>query len=71
MKKNKFRFNIGDHVFILGKTGRCVVTGRGQMEFASGGKLNMYQISGGHQAILAEIGLITPAEMNAIMQDDG
>ena len=37
------------------------------MEFSSGGKLNMYQITGGHNIIIQEDALITPKEVASEM----
>jgi hypothetical protein len=67
MKKNiQFKFEIGQRIFILGRTGISVITGRGQMEFASGGKMNWYSLEGAHQGLHPETSLITTAEANRI-----
>ena len=63
MKCKKFKFELGDRVGITGKVGLCVVTGRGKMDFLSGGELNMYQIQGGQGGFIQEEVLITKAEM--------
>jgi hypothetical protein len=60
--KAKYKFEIKQHVFVLGRPGRCVVTGRGVMSFVSGGTVNMYQVCGGQQGILQESELLSVAE---------
>ena len=45
---NEFKFELGDKVFILGCAGKCLVSGRGRMEFTSGGKMNYYFLQGAY-----------------------
>jgi hypothetical protein len=40
------KYELGQHVLTLGKHGICIISGRGKMEFISGGKINMYQLMG-------------------------
>jgi len=65
-KKPQFKFEIGQRIFILGRTGISVITGRGQMKFASGGKMNWYSLEGGHQGFHSEASLITTTEANIL-----
>jgi len=67
--KKRFKFAIGERVFVLGHVGICIVTGRGEMEYVSGGKLNMYQIDGGHCApqVMEQV-IITPEEMQELSE---
>lgn len=58
-EKNDFKFDLGQRVFVLGQEGMCIVNGRGHFDFLSGGKLNMYQITGAHTAIVEEYSLLT------------
>ena len=62
MKNKPFKFSIGEHAFILGRPGICVITGRGHMEFISGGKINFYSLEGGQVGLHPESALITSAE---------
>ena len=62
MGKNKFKFELSDKVFVWGKAGICVITGRGNMDFSSGGNANVYQIEGAHQGIVTEFILISPKD---------
>ena len=62
--KKKFKFALGERVFILGRAGVCIVTGRGEMDYLSGGKLNQYQVAGAHcDPQVMEQALLTPREM--------
>jgi len=58
MKKFKFKFKIDQRVFVLGRRGVCVVTGRGSMEFSSGGIMPYYVLQGAHPGFLPENTLI-------------
>jgi len=66
MKNKPFKFTLGERVFILGRSGVCVITGRGHMEFMSGGKMNFYSLEGGHSGLHPENALITYAEAKSI-----
>ena len=69
MKKQMFKYHLGDRVMIIGRTGLCVVTGRGSMEFISGGNLNMYQLGGACVADgVPEHLLMTPEEAVALVE---
>lgn len=71
MKKDNFKFNLGDRVFYLGHTGACRVSGRGTMEYLSGGKINMYQIGGAHNiAVIPEYLLLTLHELKQMLQEE-
>jgi len=65
----KFKFALGEKVFILGLPGVNIVTGRGQMEYISGGKLNIYQIDGSRQMapVLEQI-LLTFSEYKKLLE---
>ena len=65
MKAKPFKFKLSQHVFLLGHCGRCVITGRGMCEFVSGGKMPMYQISGGHNAWVQESSLVNREDAEA------
>jgi hypothetical protein len=66
----KFKFNLGDKVFILGHSGISIVTGRGCMEYISGGTLNQYQLDGGQCVIQAmEQILLTPLEYKKLLEE--
>jgi hypothetical protein len=54
----KFKFELGEKVFVLGRQGICVVCGRGIMEYLSGGIANHYVISGAHRGVLYEFELM-------------
>lgn len=69
MQKSKFKFNLGDRVFVIGNNGVSVVTGRGTMCFASGGVLNMYQINGAHFSIVPETVLLSFEEEKELMRE--
>ncbi len=66
MKKKSFKYNIGERVFILGITGVCQVSGRGHMEFISGGHMPWYSLEGAHTGFHPESSLITPEEFNRL-----
>lgn len=68
MKKQTFKYKLGDHVFILGKAGICVVNGRGVFNFLSGGVINYYTVFGGHVAFCSEYELVTPQELRRIQE---
>jgi len=59
MKKDNFKYKLGERVFLLGKTGLCIVSGRGKMEYISGGTLNNYQVSGAHNGDVPEYHLLS------------
>jgi hypothetical protein len=44
--KKKFKFNLGEKVFVVGRPGFCIVGGRGTLNFISGGSFNVYCIDG-------------------------
>lgn len=62
----KFKFNIGEQVFIIGKAGICIVIARGSMKYISGGKINLYQLDGGNRTYAMEQVLLTPVEMSRL-----
>jgi hypothetical protein len=63
MKKDEsFKFRLDQRVFIIGRPGICVVTGRGKMSFVSGGTANMYQLNGGQDVIVQEAIILEMAE---------
>lgn len=66
MKDKPFKFSIGERVFILGRPGVCVITGRGHMDFISGGKMNYYSLEGGQVGLHPESALITYAEAHSL-----
>ena len=61
-----FKFDLDEHVFVLGQAGICIVTGGGHMEFSSGGKRNFYSIEGGHSGFYPECSLITCEKARAL-----
>jgi hypothetical protein len=63
MKKKKFKLELGDRVYIIGQAGLCIITGRGNMDFLSGGNLNIYQVDGAHGGYWSEDTLLTKEEM--------
>jgi hypothetical protein len=69
MKKDTFKFKLGERVFVLGKEGLCVVSGRGRMDFLSGGSLNLYQIAGATCGDVAEYELINHEEFKNIARE--
>jgi hypothetical protein len=60
--KKKPKFKMEEKVFIVGRDGGCVVSGIGVMDFISGGKLTMYQLSGCHCTIVPEHSLVSYEE---------
>lgn len=62
----KFRFVLGERVCILGKSGICRISGRGQMEFISGGKMPWYCLEGAYTGFHPESALITIAEAKTL-----
>ena len=66
MQKKIFKFAIGERVFILGNTGVCQISGRGNMEFASGGQMPFYSLIGAHTGFHPENSLITPEEAHSL-----
>lgn len=64
--KNKFKFDLNEKVMRLGHAGICIVTGRGELNFVSGGKLNFYQIMGAHNLLVAEYELLSLSEANTL-----
>ena len=60
--KRKFKYDLGQHVLIVGRKGVSVVEGRGEMKFSSGGKRNMYQIVGAHSCFVNEEVLLSLEE---------
>jgi hypothetical protein len=67
--KNKFKFKIGDLVFILGRNGISKVNATGVFTFANGSTLNMYQIIGAHNNIVPEHTLLSFNEEKQLMRD--
>lgn len=70
MKNKSFKFSLDERVFILGKSGLCIIIGRGHMEFTSGGKINWYIVDGGHNGFYIENILITRTEAQALNRID-
>ena len=68
MEEKEFKFELGDQVFILGLSGRCLVNGRAKAEFLSGGKVNFYNLDGVHPGWQAETVLLTPQEVYSISE---
>ena len=68
MKKQTFKYKLGDHVFILGKAGICIVNGRGVFNFISGGTINCYTVMGGQSGFCSEHELVTPQELRRIQE---
>ena len=66
MKDKPFKFSLNERVFIMGKSGLSVVTGRGHMKFISGGKMNYYSLEGGQNGLYSESALITFTEASLI-----
>jgi hypothetical protein len=64
----KFKYELGDKVFLLGRAGICAVSGRGRLDFLSGGNLNMYQVNGAHHAYVAEHELLTVQELKTLTE---
>jgi hypothetical protein len=60
--KNNFKFEIGERVYVVGLSGTCVVSGRGVMNFISGGISAMYQICGARPGYYPEHELLTVKE---------
>lgn len=58
----KFKFILGEKVFVLGLAGMVIVTGRGHFDFMSGGEMNMYQIQGAHNSYRCERELLSLKE---------
>jgi len=69
MVKYKFKFNLGDLVFILGRKGVCKVSAFGVFTYASGGTLKMYQVVGAHNDIVPESLLLSFNEEKQLMRD--
>jgi len=65
----KFKFGIGERVFIIGNAGICIVTARGEMNYISGGKINIYQLDGGNRTYAMEQVLLTPIEMSRLASE--
>ena len=63
--KNNYKFKLGDQVMLIGRSGNCVVSGRGRVEFISGGTLNIYQIAGAHYGYIAEYEVINEKDWMA------
>jgi len=70
VKEKQFKYALGERVMIIGKQGLCVVTGRGLMEFCSGGSLNIYQVSGASADYVQENLLWSPSEAYAVCRKD-
>ena len=66
--KNTFKYALGDKVFILGTTGICIITGRGKMEFISGGSINYYFLDGANPSCQSEVVLQTPEEAMELIE---
>jgi hypothetical protein len=66
MKKKSFKYALGERVFILGRTGICEISGRGHMEFISGGNMPWYSLEGAHVGLQPESTLITPQEFQSL-----
>jgi len=62
MKKNTFKFKLGDKVFYLGRAGVCLIHGRGRFHFASGGEVNYYILDGAMRDFAQETVLLSPRE---------
>ena len=69
MTKYKFKFNIGDLVFILGRNGVCKITAFGVFTYSSGGTLKMYHVIGAHNDIVPESLLLSFEEEKQLMRD--
>jgi hypothetical protein len=65
----KFKFELGEKVFILGLAGMVIITGRGRFDFLSGGKLNIYQVQGGRTGYHCEQELLSLEEAKNINED--
>jgi len=63
--KNKFKFELGQRVLQVGVQGLLVISGRGVMNFISGGVLNMYQTERGY---FAEYDLLTIEEFKELRE---
>jgi hypothetical protein len=68
MRKEKFKFELNQRVFLLGKTGICIVLGRGVMEFSSGGERCMYAIAGAHDEFVAEETVLSVDEAKELLE---
>jgi hypothetical protein len=69
MKKKSFKYALGERVFILGRTGICEISGRGHMEFISGGNMPWYSLVGAYVGLQPENILITPQEAHILARN--
>lgn len=69
MEKNKFKFAIGERVFVIGTMGISRISARGMLDFESGGKMNFYCLLGANTATLPENMLETIKERKIFLRD--
>ena len=68
MKKNDFKFECGQKVFILGHDGVSMIWGRGKFNYLSGGKVNLYFIRGAHSNFFEEQVLLSVSDMEGLLK---
>jgi hypothetical protein len=69
MKKNSFKYELGEKVFLIGYDGVSVVSARGQMDFMSGGKMNFYCLLGARSGSYPENALQNLMEKKVMLRD--
>jgi hypothetical protein len=69
MKKNTFKYKIGERVFVIGTSGVSIISARGFMDFASGGQMNFYCLLGAVSSTLPENMLETVKERKLFLRD--
>jgi len=65
----EYKFKLGEHVFVLGRDGLCIVKGRGKMKFTSGGTASMYMIGGAYYGAFQENELLSIEERKDIAKE--
>jgi hypothetical protein len=58
----KYKFELGEKVMIVGCAGMCVIRARGQLEFVEGAERNMYLLGGAQNNYVPEAVLLTIQE---------
>ena len=68
MKKDDFKFELGQKVFWLGHQGMCNIRSRGRQKSINGADFNIYLTQGAHCQYLAESELLTLQELMQVEQ---
>jgi len=67
--KNKFKYQTGERVFVIGTNGVSRISARGLLNFESGGKMNFYCLLGANTGTFPENMLETIKERKIFLRD--